>query len=144
MIKILSLVMLFSINEHCLSQSKTDFIEKIALDSVSTYKGEQETLKGSCLIIKYTANPQHFLTALARLHTEDPSQHQRSENEIFIPSTSTPYWVYGSYSVNAHLIKKDKYTLIDISFKAYNRTSNYMIYGAEKEYQAIIDSLLKK
>lgn len=139
-LSILFLIAAFSLN----AQSKDELIISSPLDSVVTYAGVGETMKGNCLFIKFSGDGQLFFNELASLHTQDPKSVYRTETNLSINSTSQPYWVYGDYSVFASLEKKEGYDLITIYFKAYSNPENYKIYGANFEYQRIVNRLVKK
>lgn len=123
---------------------KSVLIESGPLDSVLVFEGSESILEGPALYIKFTGNPQDFFNELAKLHTYEAAQVERSESQLTVPSTSKPYWVYGNYSVHAKISPKADYSLIEIYFLAYSNPSNYRIHGSEQAYQKLINSILKK
>lgn len=124
--------------------SKTEFIKNGDLDTVLVFEGSGSILEGPALYIKFTGNPQHFFNELAKLHTYEASQLQRTENRLTVPATTKPYWVYGEYSVHAEIFPEDGYSLIEIYFLAYANPSNFRIYGSEEAYQKLVNSILEK
>ena len=124
-------------------QASESFIEASPMDSVITYKGKAPGYKDTGLIIKFSADAQLFFNELAKFHTYDVKQSSRTKYTLYIPTTDKPYWVYGDYSVFAKITEKEEYQLIEIHFKAYSNPDNYKMSGAAKEYQRIINRLLK-
>ena len=143
----MKLILIFLLTSSLTVFSQTDkakLIESGPLDSVLVFEGSGSILDGPILYIKFTENPQIFFNELAKLHTYEAAQVNRSENQLTVPSTTKPYWVYGTYSVHAKITPKDDYSLIEIYFLAYSNPSNYRIYGSEQAYQEIVNRILKK
>lgn len=140
----LSLLVLFLFSFSAYSQTKKELIENGPLDSVLVFVGGESILEGPALYIKFSGNPQLFFNELAKLHTYEAAQVDRTENRLTVPETTKPYWVYGTYSVHAQIFPKEDYSLIEVYFLAYANPSNYRIYGSEQAYQKIINELLKK
>ncbi|UKN02592.1 hypothetical protein K6119_03580 [Paracrocinitomix mangrovi] len=142
--KSLTTVLFFiSISIIGFSQSKEDLIKSSPKDSVVTYEGEGKLKKGNCLLIKFTGDPVLFFNELIAMHVVKDDQLEMTENSMVIYETSKPFWVYNTYTVYASFSKKDGYSLIEVSFKAYANPYNYQMAQAPKAYQAIIEKLLK-
>lgn len=126
------------------SQTKDELILNGEKDSVLTYPGDGFLAKGNCLLIKFTGDPQEFFNKLAEYHAFEETQIDRTLLELNIYEITKPYWVYGTYSVHAKLEKRGTFTLIEIYFTAYNNPGHYKMHGADKAYQEIIKTILKK
>jgi len=113
------------------------------MDSVVTYNGTAPGFKDNGLIIKFSGDAQLFFNELARFHTYEVKQSNRTKYTLFIPTTDKPYWVFGDYSVFAKITIKESYELVEIHFKAYSNPDNYKMSAAAKAYQKIINTLLK-
>lgn len=124
--------------------TKKDFIAAMPMDSCMMYNGGSSLIDGTCYIIKFTGNGQSFLNELAKFHIQDEGKTERSEAELFIKETTKPYWVYGTYSVDARLFPETTHVRIEIVFKAYSNPANYTMYGAEAAYQKIVNSILAR
>lgn len=124
------------------AQTKAELIESSVKDSVITYAGEGDLGKGNCLLIKFTADAQLFFNELASLHAKTEEQVKRTKNTLAINPTTTPYWVYGEYSVFATIQAKEDYQLITVYFKAYSNPENYKMYGAARTYQELLNKIL--
>jgi hypothetical protein len=136
-------ILIFLTSAHSFGQATEEFIDSSPLDSVITYIGKAPDFKDNGLIIKFSGDAQLFFNELAKLHTNDVKQSNRTKYTLYIPTTTQPYWVFGSYSVFAKITEKTDYQLIEIHFKAYSNPDNYKMYGAAKEYQLLINKLLK-
>ena len=140
---LLAIVFTFAVSIS-FSQSKESLINSSPKDSVIQYEGEGVLRTGNCLILKYSGDAQAFFTELIYLHVQDEHQIERTETTLAIYETTKPYWIYGRYSVFAQQFEKSDHTLIEIWFMGYSNPDNLKIYGAAREYQRIVNKLLKK
>ncbi|MEX1003445.1 MAG: hypothetical protein WDZ35_15105 [Crocinitomicaceae bacterium] len=126
------------------AQKKDSLIASSALDSVITYGGEGDLMKGNCLFVKFTGDPQLFFNQLANFHAQGEKQIERTDTTLSIYQTTKPYWVYGRYSVFASFTDQKEYQYIEIYFRAYNYPENYYMYGgAASAYQKMINQILQ-